>query len=526
MQPKWYVFILITVVLFPAKMPAQNYQLEHLQQFVGWQTNLYLGWNLLNAGDLNNDGFDEYISWSVNRDSTLLFYGAFPANTRPEIVFREMGRFGFGEISIDAMIADLNGDGIQEFIQPYFGSGTTTVIHHLVAGMDSVPDLILGYGAENAATGDLNGDGYDDVILARPDSLNYTGLIRIFMGGDPFDLQPDYVFEGDSIWFRLGWDVTTGDLNGDGYDDLVLMGNDGGFGPGFEYIRIYFGSATFDTNYDLHMNDPSQDPETFGFIPLRLESFDYNLDGYEDLFVGGGFIYNGGATFDTIPEFHLIWPDSSFDAYAAAFYFNVGDLNKDGYPDLGIGMPNMFGTKGLTHIRLGGSSGFDEDYLILEPSSGSFFGRGMVGVRDRTGDGVDDLIVGEPGYNFGEFRGRMHFFAGDSTLQSNTVGIEQLSDDVPTGFELLQNYPNPFNGSTTIPFSVVTASDIELQIIDIQGRLVHNYRQRSVAPGSYEWRWDGRNREGEAVASGIYFYRLQLNEKSRGIQTRKLIYLK
>ena len=94
---------------------------------------------------------------------------------------------------------------------------------------------------------------------------------------------------------------------------------------------------------------------------------------------------------------------------------------------------------------------------------------------------------------------------------------------LPHGFSLAQNYPNPFNPDTRIGFSLAQASDVTLEVLDILGRRVNTLAEGGFAAGDHEVTWDGRNSRGEAVASGVYFYRLQTDD---GSLTRKMMLMK
>jgi hypothetical protein len=85
---------------------------------------------------------------------------------------------------------------------------------------------------------------------------------------------------------------------------------------------------------------------------------------------------------------------------------------------------------------------------------------------------------------------------------------------VPTAFELNQNYPNPFNPSTTIRFTLPSqqeagALNTTLKIYNVLGELVKTLVDESMAPGTHDVIWDGKDESGSQVASGIYFYRLR-----------------
>lgn len=103
------------------------------------------------------------------------------------------------------------------------------------------------------------------------------------------------------------------------------------------------------------------------------------------------------------------------------------------------------------------------------------------------------------------------------------VGIDDpATDNAPQDFALLQNYPNPFNPTTTIPVKLAMSADIRLTIFDNLGRTVRNLVDGNVSAGSHDFEWDGRNNRGEAVASGTYFYRLDINGQQSRSQMNKM----
>jgi len=95
---------------------------------------------------------------------------------------------------------------------------------------------------------------------------------------------------------------------------------------------------------------------------------------------------------------------------------------------------------------------------------------------------------------------------------------------VPNGVELHQNYPNPFNPGTTIVFRLPEAGHIQLDIFNLQGQRVRSLINQSVSAGQHYIRWNGLDQKGKRVASGIYIYRLQF--ENRYVKTRKMILLK
>jgi len=98
------------------------------------------------------------------------------------------------------------------------------------------------------------------------------------------------------------------------------------------------------------------------------------------------------------------------------------------------------------------------------------------------------------------------------------VGINQISDKIPTQFSLKQNFPNPFNPVTTIKFDVIKSENIKIVVVDALGRDIETLVNEQLSPGSYETTWNARN-----YSSGIYFYRLQAGDFT---ETKRMIFLK
>ena len=104
------------------------------------------------------------------------------------------------------------------------------------------------------------------------------------------------------------------------------------------------------------------------------------------------------------------------------------------------------------------------------------------------------------------------------------VEDEQETQLIPQ-LSLEQNHPNPFNPATTIRYAVSSADSKHtmLEIFNILGQKVRTLVDEPRRVGSYEVAWDGKDDEGEEVASGIYLYRLRVGEFS---QFRKMLLMK
>lgn len=110
----------------------------------------------------------------------------------------------------------------------------------------------------------------------------------------------------------------------------------------------------------------------------------------------------------------------------------------------------------------------------------------------------------------------------DDFAVASAVATETESG-VPEHFELQQNYPNPFNAGTVIPFSVPHKAHVTLEIYTIDGQQVTTLLDQELATGSYEEHWGGMDGNGKAVASGVYFTKMQAGSFTA---VRKMIYMR
>ena len=117
-----------------------------------------------------------------------------------------------------------------------------------------------------------------------------------------------------------------------------------------------------------------------------------------------------------------------------------------------------------------------------------------------------------------EFAERYRQASGDSLPIPVMVSVTDEDNSLPTEFTLSQNYPNPFNPVTTVIYSLSISGFVNLSIYNIRGELVSTVVNEFQKPGEYRTKWNADN-----VASGIYFYRLQIGSAS---VSKKMLLLK
>jgi hypothetical protein len=97
------------------------------------------------------------------------------------------------------------------------------------------------------------------------------------------------------------------------------------------------------------------------------------------------------------------------------------------------------------------------------------------------------------------------------------------SGDLPDNYSLAQNYPNPFNPTTTVKFTMAASGSARIEVFNILGKLIATPFDGQAAAGENSVVWDGRNANGELVASGVYLYRMTAGDYT---ETRKMMLLK
>lgn len=286
-----------------------------------------------------------------------------------------------------------------------------------------------GFGVTVAAAGDVNGDGYGDVIVgAHQNSAGGAGAGRayIYFGGPQMDNRPDVVLTGEAAGDAFGYSVASaGDVNGDGYPDVIVGAYEnsaGGAGAGRAYV--FFGGPKMSSRPGLVLSGEGAG-DRFGISVAGAG--DVNKDGFSDVIVGayqndaGGldagraYVFYGGR----IPHDR---PDQVLNGAAPGdlFGFSVagaGDVNHDGYSDVVVGAyHNGAGGKdaGRAYVYFGGPSKMDHPGLVLTgEAAGDAFGYSVAGAGDLNLDGYADLVVGAYGNRAGgSAAGRAYVYFG------------------------------------------------------------------------------------------------------------------
>lgn len=383
------------------------------------------GWSLASAGDVNGDGFPDLIVGAPGDDATgeyrgaaYLWFGGASMRAGPDRVLAST-QYAEGFGGSVASAGDFNGDGFADIIvgAPGISVGAAYLFFG-GANPDTSADLVLhgegsggAFGVSVASAGDVNGDGFADVIVGasteNAGGSNSVGRAYVYLGGPAADAAADLVLSGNATGDRFGVSVASaGDLNGDGNADLIV-GAPGDDAAGADAGRayVYLGGPVPDALADLVLTGEAAG-DAFGWSVASTR--DMNGDGHSDVVVGapdngaGGviagraYVYFGGAAADAAP-------DVVFTGFGAYYRFGnavapAGDVNGDGFADLIVGDYHYdyddTGDPRLgAYVFLGGPTVDHAADLVMH--GWYFFGNSVASAGDVHGDGFDDLLIGD-----------------------------------------------------------------------------------------------------------------------------------
>ncbi len=140
-------------------------------------------------------------------------------------------------------------------------------------------------------------------------------------------------------------------------------------------------------------------------------------------------------------------------------------------------------------------------------------------------DLVGAQIEADLGSNFAGAAIEVIYADGVTSVRGDDPELGDPSDPISTNVLLRRGHPNPMQGSRmTIGFRVPSgAGEVELAVFDVRGRRVRMVVSEALAPGEHERIWDGRDRAGAPVASGVYFWRLEVGGQ---VEIQKMVVLR
>ena len=401
---------------------------DTLYQINGNSSAQGVGGAIANLGDIDGDGISDFV---VGGDQYITYGGAVAtvySGVDGSIIHQWSG---FSNAESVANAGDVNNDGTNDIIvgsiwtnskagQAKVFSGANGALLHTFNGASN--DDYLGNAVDGA--GDINGDGFDDLLVGawgESATLGFSGAAYIFSGLDGSVLR---TFQGqiDHGYFGRGL-AGIGDVTGDGIPDQMIgeTGNDTlGFDTGAAYLYSGADGSLVNTWIGPHYNS------RFGerIAPLG----DLNGDGFGECVIGAQFQTpgTGAAHVISLASQTTLFVLKGYE-HSEVFARSVSgapDVNGDGIDDILIGSDRFYNPAGQTGLaRVFSGANGQEIQRFLPDSEGGRVGLAVAGLGDVNGDGLGDYAVGGPNESFaGSSSGAVYVISGE--LQGVLLTVE------------------------------------------------------------------------------------------------------
>jgi len=506
---------LILFLIYPTFVSSQS-TLTPTSSFLGTHDYERVGYHLHTAGDVNGDGYDDFLIGTFHNDTrgynagaAYLFLGSQSADWGHDISLTNADAKFLGYKPYEAVgyflggDGDINGDGYDDIL-----IGSTDGTLYLIFGKASVnwgDDCVLyddadasfeeenqedQAGQSSAIIGDMNGDGYDDFICGAPYN-DYggtdAGKAYVILGkadgwqkGVNLD-RANASFYGSYGNGLVGYCVDgVGDVNGDNTPDFAI----GARGEGKVYLFFGKRSVNWGFNYDINYADVVFTPEQYGnYTGWRVSGAgDVNGDGYDDFLIGAPYhdesdkengkvylILGRSSGWNTsLSEADASYIGEAYDDEAGWDTQGAGDVDGDGYDDFLIGAwyNDSNGTdSGKMYLIHGKPSGWQRDvWLYTVPDyfmgehAGDYVGYSCASAGDVNGDGLSDIITSASYYSeVFYWGGKIYVFVSEHPNPPETITVTSPNGgetwEASTLHDILWTSEN-ISGNVKIEYSV------------------------------------------------------------------------
>jgi hypothetical protein len=321
----------------------------------------------------------------------------------------------------------------------YGGSSGLTATAAFTATGENAGDIFC----DVATAGDVNGDSYADIIVGASGYNSYQGKAYIYHGSvTGLSVTPSFTVTGENDDDRFGTSVASaGDINGDGYADVVIGAN--GYPSSSERgkVYVYLGESTGLSIAAAFTIIGENTGDGFGYSVSGTG--DLNGDGYTDLVIGAphydsrgkAYAYLGGGENPSATPAFAITGENAGDWFGISVA-PAGDVNGDGFTDIAVGASTYSLGKGKVYVYHGSATGLSTTpaFTATGENTGDWFGRPLASAGDVNGDGFADLAIGATGYPHEDEWGRVYVYHGSATGLSAAPAFTATGESIFAGF--------------------------------------------------------------------------------------------
>ncbi|MBK8550009.1 MAG: FG-GAP repeat protein [Ignavibacteria bacterium] len=444
----------------------------------------YFGYSVKAAGDVNADGYDDFIIGAMHSDEAgtnagkaYIYFGGINFDTIPDVIlYGDSPGILFGYSVSTA--GDVNRDGFSDVIISALSYQSDAGIVYIFYGgtvMDTTPDVILSaeaigdfFGVSLSDAGDVNADGYADVIIGASQSGNDQGRAYIFYGGSTMNNTADVIMTGEDDYDKFGQAVSgAGDVNGDGYADAMVGALFSDFSG---KVFLFYGGKNMNNTADLIMTGGAFDDQ---FGSTLSDAGDVNGDGYSDIIAGMNGFYNyrdfayvffGGSNMDNVADITLSEPGSLLFGFRVS---SAGDLNGDGYGDVMVAAW-IYDTFSKVYIYNGGLNMNNVyDMVLSGEGTNDRFGLALSSAGDVNDDGFSDLIIGA--YEYNNYTGKAFLYTLGNIVRLNIKIIPEGYYFSSTGTLNMSDTVRAYLHVSTSPYLIIDSSSAVINPVSFTG---------------------------------------------------------
>jgi hypothetical protein len=451
---------------------------------------------IVSGGSIGNDGSYDYCTIKYNNSGLVQWIQRYNGTTNGNDEVRKIAVDYSGNVYITGMsegsgpghdycTIKYNSSGIQQWVKRYDGTANNN---------DGALSIAVDNSGNVYVTGDCMNTGTSfDYCTIKYNSSGVQQWVKIYNGpGNTNDNASSLALDNSGNIYVTGSsdgigtykDYCTIKYNSSGTQQWVQRYN------GSDNFVDYANSITIDNSDNIYVTGTSTGASSSNdYCTIK-----YNSSGTQQWVK----IYNGPA--NSLDAAYSINADSSDNVYITGYSFGLGTV--DDYCTIKY---SSSGTQRWVQRYNGPGNSTDKAFSVFVSNSGYVY---ITGESKGSGTDLDYCTI----------------------KYSQPIGIQNISNEIPSSFSLYQNYPNPFNPTTKIKFDITSNvkselsgypslwENVQIVIYDLMGKEVTTLVNEQLKSGTYEVDWNAVN-----YTSGVYFYKLSIGDFN---EMKKMIMLK